>query len=330
MARYTDAQLKQLRNRWRGYEAQLGALIGVIKADEDWHKSEDYKSLREALGQLPEGVEEVQKDLRGANLAGAHLEGAQLWGAHLEGANLRGAYLEGANLMIAQLGGADLWGAHLEGANLWGALLANTERWFGVTWNPQHRSLPRVKRFDLKARKLEPFERKTVFGANDVRNANWAGAALLERYVKDENFLTEYIESTGPPLKILSWRSWRDSFPRLPRKIWLRMWKWTCNYGRSFWRWAVFSALLAVVFATIYWLLGCDRITFNVDKLDGIQPDFKSYLYYSVVTFTTLGFGDIVPLTNWARLVVGAEVFIGYVMLGGLISIFANKLARRA
>ena len=63
---------------------------------------------------------------------------------------------------------------------------------------------------------------------------------------------------------------------------------------------------------------------------DGKHPDFWSYLYYSVVTFTTLGFGDIVPITNIARIAVGTEVILGYVMLGGLISIFANKLARRS
>ena len=48
------------------------------------------------------------------------------------------------------------------------------------------------------------------------------------------------------------------------------------------------------------------------------------------MTFTTLGFGDVTPKTLLAEIIVGAEVFIGYIMLGGLISIFANKLARRA
>jgi hypothetical protein len=48
-----------------------------------------------------------------------------------------------------------------------------------------------------------------------------------------------------------------------------------------------------------------------------------------VVTFTTLGFGDIIPVTTKASWWVMAEVVTGYVMLGGLISILANKLARR-
>ncbi len=71
-------------------------------------------------------------------------------------------------------------------------------------------------------------------------------------------------------------------------------------------------------------------ITFSTDKLSGVKQGFKEYLYYSIVTFTTLGYGDIIPLTNRARAVVGTEISLGYVMLGGLISIFANKLARRS
>ena len=54
--------------------------------------------------------------------------------------------------------------------------------------------------------------------------------------------------------------------------------------------------------------------------------------YYSIVTFTTLGFGDVVPDFNngLMQLCVTLEVISGYIMLGGLISILATKLARRA
>jgi len=47
------------------------------------------------------------------------------------------------------------------------------------------------------------------------------------------------------------------------------------------------------------------------------------------VNFTTLGFGDIVAVNRIARIMVTLEVVLGYVMLGGLISIFANRFARR-
>ena len=63
-------------------------------------------------------------------------------------------------------------------------------------------------------------------------------------------------------------------------------------------------------------------------KLPDLPRDVTwfSNLYFSVVTFSTLGFGDITPL-NWVgEALVMAEVFAGYVMLGVLISIFALKL----
>ena len=53
-------------------------------------------------------------------------------------------------------------------------------------------------------------------------------------------------------------------------------------------------------------------------------------LYFSFVTLTTLGYGDIVPTSAAARIVALVEVITGYMMLGGLLGIFANKMARRA
>ena len=52
--------------------------------------------------------------------------------------------------------------------------------------------------------------------------------------------------------------------------------------------------------------------------------------FLRIISFTTLGFGDVTPLTETAMWLVMAEVILGYVMLGGLISIFANKIARRS
>jgi len=42
------------------------------------------------------------------------------------------------------------------------------------------------------------------------------------------------------------------------------------------------------------------------------------------------GLGDVTPLNTAGEVWLTIEVITGYIMLGGLISIFANKLARRA
>ena len=48
------------------------------------------------------------------------------------------------------------------------------------------------------------------------------------------------------------------------------------------------------------------------------------------MTLTTLGYGDAVPASTAGQIIAMIEVLVGYLSLGGLISIFANKMARRA
>jgi hypothetical protein len=49
-------------------------------------------------------------------------------------------------------------------------------------------------------------------------------------------------------------------------------------------------------------------------------------LYFSAVTITTVGFGDIVPLSGTARLIAGLEAVVGWVVAG----LFLNAIASRA
>lgn len=47
-------------------------------------------------------------------------------------------------------------------------------------------------------------------------------------------------------------------------------------------------------------------------------------LYFSLVTFTTTGFGDIVPTSNLARFPVSLEVIVGFISTIFVISNFSN------
>jgi hypothetical protein len=49
-------------------------------------------------------------------------------------------------------------------------------------------------------------------------------------------------------------------------------------------------------------------------------------LYVSSITITTVGYGDIVPLTNRARLIIAAEAVLGVVLVG----LFLNAVAQSA
>ncbi len=69
---------------------------------------------------------------------------------------------------------------------------------------------------------------------------------------------------------------------------------------------------LMPIFAFIYW--GLPDTQFRIP--DGAGSDYWSWLYYSIVTITTLGFGDYTPAHAWAQAVTAVEVMCGLVILG--------------
>ena len=152
--------------------------------------------------------------------------------------------------------------------------------------------------------------------------ATTARYPVQSRQIKDDMYLLdkkERISKLGP---------WRRRFGF--KNILFFLWWLFANYGRSFKRWAAWSFGFAIAFAFIYYFSYSDyMLNFQtVYVSEGFR--FFSFIYYSIVTFTTLGFGDIVPRTGWLQFWVMLEVILGYIMLGGLISILANKLARRS
>ena len=83
----------------------------------------------------------------------------------------------------------------------------------------------------------------------------------------------------------------------------------------------VLGMLLA--FAAVYRKIGI---------IDSTQPnspvvhEFWTSLYYSVVTFTTLGYGDFYP-QGIGRALAGMQALTGYIVLGLLASVTANVVS---
>jgi uncharacterized protein YjbI with pentapeptide repeats len=155
---------------------------------------------------------------------------------------------------------------------------------------------------------------------------------LRGRYkIRDLRFhLSEEIAKEYPVIDRMTKDAWYlDDFKtNHPVIYWI--WWFFADCGRSIFRWALWSLGIAIAFAFIYYSFYTDyMLNFQTVYVSEEFPLF-SFIYYSIVTFTTLGFGDIVPRTGWLQFWVMLEVILGYIMLGGLISILANKLARRS
>jgi hypothetical protein len=102
-------------------------------------------------------------------------------------------------------------------------------------------------------------------------------------------------------------------------------WAWgLIDYGRGLLSVAVISFGLAAFYGAIY------RTLPNIlDFKDSANTWFTPY-YFSIVTYTTLGFGDVRPATLVGEIIVSSEVILGYTTLGLLLSVLAQNIARRS
>jgi hypothetical protein len=59
----------------------------------------------------------------------------------------------------------------------------------------------------------------------------------------------------------------------------------------------------------------------------GVFPDFETSLYYSLKSYTTVGYGDVLPAPTW-RLLGPIEAAVGVLMLGWSTSIIVAAVQR--
>jgi hypothetical protein len=78
-------------------------------------------------------------------------------------------------------------------------------------------------------------------------------------------------------------------------------------------------ALTLYAFAVIYTAISVGNpAAFN-------QPlSFGAAIYFSVVTAATVGYGDIIPISPWARFAVVAEIITSFMYITGLFSVVAG------
>jgi len=240
-------------------------------------------------------------DFSGAKLTSCVFSRCQLTRANLSRADLQGNNLKEAVLTQADLSYADLRNTDLKGAVLDHANLSNTKLGGAL-----------LQGANLKAANMEnaqvegiKYDRKGIF--RGIRVATCYGSSRFRRFAQDQDFIEEF----------------REAHP-----IFYGLWLALTDCGRSMSRVVIWSIGFAILFGCVFYSLG--ENAFEVTHKDSLSWNLFTMIYYSVVTFTTLGFGDITPKTPVAATIVMVEVIVGYLMLGILISILADKVARRS
>ncbi|MEO1269189.1 MAG: pentapeptide repeat-containing protein, partial [Myxococcota bacterium] len=283
---------------------------------------------------------DMDHDLRGASLIGADLSGRDLSGFDLSGADLSHANLSGAKLVQTNLQGAVLYEANLTDAELLGANLSGADltrcsadragfgqaclreatmfgfRGAGVTFSgaDMHRAdlktahltqarmiQTQLQHSDLSRADLTEanFEGASVRGCcwdeatlrrarlpalhgytraswirTDIQEVDFRGAYMVRRFIMDQNYLYEF-RTQSRTTQVVYW-----------------VWWLTSDCGRSVLRWSLWTGALVLLYAALYSMVEVDY---------GAHPTAISAVDYSVVTLSTLGYGDVLPVSPWAQ-----------------------------
>ena len=277
-----------------------------------------------------------------ANLEDADLSESDLRYTHFEGVDAKRTNLRKANLEHAEFDRTDLRGANLCETRLHYAVFDNAriaeETNFGknVVYEAElfgdeapRRSTPRLA---MRSYTREP---------GDVRLERYEAAhwtySELQRLAED-NGLTKAARGYYRRRKSIRRReAWE--FGSYARALAQEAWRWTTGYGVNPWRVIATAVIIIVVSAVLYPLLGGIQesvngttVTYSVANPDANQLSYLFFgvflrsLYFSVVTFTTLGYGDIEPVTGPPRAIAGAEALLGQLLMALLMFVLTRSV----
>ena len=261
-------------------------------------------------------------DLRNADFNKASFFNAQMEEAKFEGAQLEEAYFEEANLkranfLAANLKDSEIMFADLEGAVLNSAILNNAQ----LHWTDIRGAYFRNTHIKNSKFGQAIVDGQTTFWECEVDgNTDFRGVSLNN--IRIDPATKQLLEHN---IRRKNWEEWYTKgkkWQRILKRLFIRTFWLISDYGISTKR-IIFTFFgLAFVFALLY------RLFPDFVMVYGEVGDIRGFwhaLYFSVVTMTTLGFGDIAANPDsWAgQAILMAQVILGYVLLGALVTRFA-------
>ena len=299
--------------------------------------------------------------LRWASLADAtairtNFADADLLGANLEGASLKDSQFDGANLTGTRLYDTKPQGVSINDQttfsdqNIYEREADLCDPWHPLDGEPTiPTSLP--DKFALAVRSGQVLQSR--FRSADASPPSGSIAKVrqaITRFRRHRNLDTEDRREVGDRLKkatsvyrIRQRLQRENSRPRdvaqpyvreqhsrrkrafVTRSYWewfkYSTYRWVMLYGESPARVVGTSIAVVAVFATIYSIVGGIVI-------GGEEPDLIGNIYFSAVTFSTLGYGGIEPTTTTTQLLASVQSLIGGILIALLVAVFGRRALR--
>ena len=260
-----------------------------------------------------ENVNLVNVDLSDSDLTRSDFSGASMYGANLMGANLFKANFEGANLKSANLCNCELLGTDFSNTKL------NNVEW-GKDYKVINEQLAEaaLAEGDAKKSRAKYREAEDIYRALKISLKNQTLGDDVGKFFEREMIAR------------------RKQMPRFtPRRIIYKLAHLTTGYGEKVGN--IFYTAICVIIACAL-LFGIEGVSYkgyilgfsgDVEQFGGIFNVIGNLFYFSVVVFSTVGFGDIVPIGPLGKCIMIFEGIIGGLIMAVLIIALYKQLMDR-
>ena len=277
-------------------------------------------------------VEKLYQDqgtLAGADLSGADLTDIYLIAADLSGADLSRANLADAHMYGVNLRGAKLFKTNLENANLNGADLRDCDMLGAIFRNTKLTSVILDHNFivvnEREAHKAALHgDRKTAHHKyEEARDVYRALKLALDKQVPSKDVGMLFVREMGANRKLMPLFS--------ARRMLSKFLDVSLGYGELIGR--IIGSIFVLMIASAF-LYGIEGVRYGGEILGfgqgaGLLETAGNLLYFSVVVFTTVGFGEITPFGPIGKATMMVEGFTSTVYMAILIiALYKRAMAR--
>ncbi|WP_302082797.1 pentapeptide repeat-containing protein [Salinibaculum rarum] len=288
------------------------------------------------------------------------LQELDLTNANFTDATLRDVNLEASELGKAKLFGTDLRGTRLHGTVLTDARIDDRTQFLGVpdaspfsvrslfrfwdtrrcVYDPRYGGQPVGDgEADMRTRAKSTYRTIETVARSasrpELQSVCFVNRQDIHRRTHRDNLfgpLPGTDTSDGPQRANIAGLGTRFVYRSLKLFQWLRseLSRWTLLYGESPWRVIATGVTIVLAFALLYPLGGLQPIRGAPVTYGAIldQPSLLlDSIYFSTLTFTTLGMGDFQPV-GVARLLMTLQTSIGAILIALLVFVFGRRAVR--
>ena len=136
-------------------------------------------------------------------------------------------------------------------------------------------------------------------------------------------------------IKVEDYPTYRDY---LSSKFFDLLSKYTVGYGERPWNILIVSIITISIFALLYMFIGIKTLNNEIIKININSLNKYSFLeilntyielwYFSMVTFTTVGYGDMIVTTPIGKILASLEVFFGVTIAATWTSVIIKRMTR--